>query len=134
MKFINLSLQKTIAISTIFNISSVFAQYEEDFYVDQEDYEQSQQWSHFEFNSIEIGMMILGIILLAYIIPKIKDERDPGCLLIGALLFGIICLAPAISGILTLIGRIVGEIVKLAMYVALVAGGIYLISSFFKKE
>lgn len=111
--------------------SSLFAQYE---YDDIEDYEQHQQWSNFEFNNVEIGMIILGGILLAITIPKMKDEKDPGCLLIGALLFGIICISPVISGILTLIGRIVGEVVKLGLYVAIIAGIIYIISSLFKKE
>ncbi len=127
----------TFVMTYVVNLSNTYAQYEEEYYVDEEDYQQSQQWSNFEFSNFEIGMIILGIILLAISIPKMNNKdkgSEPGCAYIGMFVFGIICISPVISGVLTLIGKIVGEVVRLGLFVALIAGGIYLISSFFKKD
>lgn len=122
------------AATNIFFHLAPFAQYDGEIYVDEEDYIQSQKWSHFQFENFELGMITLGIIFLGYAIPKIKDEKNPGCLLIGLTIFGLICISPVISGILTLIGRIVGEIVEAGLYLALIAGAIYFISSLIKRD
>jgi len=127
----------SLMMAYIANLSNTYAQYEEAYYVDEEDYQQSQQWSNFQFDNFEIGMIILGIILLAISIPKMNNKdkgSEPGCAYIGMFIFGIICISPVISGVLTLIGKIVGEVVRLGLFVALIVGGIYLISSFFKKD
>jgi hypothetical protein len=127
----------SLMMAYIANLSNTYAQYEEAYYVDEEDYQQSQQWSNFKFDNFEIGMIILGIILLAISIPKMNNKdkgSEPGCAYIGMFIFGIICISPVISGVLTLIGKIVGEVVRLGLFVALIAGGIYLISSIFKKD
>lgn len=127
----------TFVLTVILNATHLFAQYDGEYYEDEEDYLQRKQWSNFEFENFEIGMIILGIILLAISIPKLNNKeksKEPGCAIIAMMIFGIICISPVISGILTIVGNILGEIVKLGFYVAFIAGAIYLISSLIKKD
>ena len=127
----------TFLLTFIFSSINAIAQYDGEYYEDEEDYLQRQQWSNFEFENFEIGMIILGIILLAISIPKLNNKeksKEPGCAIIAMMIFGIICISPVISGILTIVGNILGEIVKLGFYVAFIAGAIYLISSLIKKD
>lgn len=127
----------TFFLVLLFSTINVFAQYDGEYYEDEEDYIQRQQWSNFKFENFEIGMIILGIILLAISIPRLNNEsnkENPGCAYIGMLIFGIICISPVISGVLTIVGNILGEIVKLGFYVAIIAGAIYLISSLIKRD
>lgn len=127
----------TYFLAFLFNTINVFAQYDGEYYEDEEDYIQRQEWSNFNFENFEIGMIILGVILLAISVPKLKNKEtneNPGCAIIGMLIFGIICIAPVISGVLTIVGNILGEIVKLGFYVALIVGAIYLVSSIIRKD
>ena len=127
----------TFFLVLLFSNINVFAQYDGEYYEDEEDYIQRQQWSNFKFENFEIGMIILGIILLAISIPRLNNEsnkENPGCAYIGMLIFGVICISPVISGVLTIVGNILGEIVKLGFYVAIIAGAIYLISSLIKRD